>query len=141
MSERNTILKQLQTDITEKIKTTRGYNTDPATILRGIHLLDDITMKPGITFWAHGDKVEENTAGRGQVRVIEATIFLYSDTDGLGDVSGIHNFVDDIESFLYSETDWTYESSTYVDDIVIYEGGASDPNSIATIDIRIFYQK
>lgn len=140
MSERNTILKQLQTDITEKIKTTRGYSTDVATILRGIHLLDDIVMKPGIAFWAHGDKVHENTGGREQVRVIEATIFLYADTNGLGDVDVIHDFVDDVENFLYS-TDWTYESSTYVDDIVIYEGGAQDSSAISTIDIRIFYQK
>jgi hypothetical protein len=132
MSVRNNILKQLKTDLS-KIKTSRDYLTDPAEVRRGIHMWEDFTIKPAISFWCYKDQKFEGT-----IRELFIYVYMYTDTDGLEDVDNIHNLADDVESFLYS-SDHTYTDSTEVGDVVIYEGGIQDMASMAQLEITIKY--
>ena len=137
MSIRNTILKALKSDLT-KIQTSRDYNSDPVEIRRGIHLWEDFTMKPAISFWCYNDEKLNEFGGTG-IRYLNVYMYGYTDTDGLEDVDNIHNLADDVEDFLHSSTDWTYKKDTEVGDMVIYEGGVQDPASMFQLEIRIKY--
>ena len=51
----------------------------------------------------------------------------------------LHNFVADMEKFLYNN--FTYRNNTTINDITIYEGGVTDPAGIAELDIEILYEQ
>lgn len=133
MSQRNIILNQLKTDMKNKISTANGYSTTPAEIRRGIHMFDDFSLKPAISFWNYRDEKYEAT-----IRQLYIYVYMYTDTDGLGDVDSIYDLADDVETFLYS-TDHTNTNGTEVGDITIYEGGTSDPACLAQLEITIKY--
>lgn len=136
MSQRNTILTALKSDMEDYIKSSRGYEMDPVEITRGIQMFEDIEMKPSICFWCYRDETDGQFASRDD-RWLHIYIYGYCDTDGYGDVDDIHNLASDVEYFLYN--DFSYTDDTFVGDFTIYEGGTQDPASMFELDIKIKY--
>ena len=136
MSNRNTILNKLKTDMEDYIKSSRGYHMDPVEVTRGIQMFEDIEMKPAICFWCYRDESTGQFSG-GDRRFLYVYIYGYCDTDGYGDVDDIHDLASDVEYFLFN--DFTYENDTLVGDFTIYEGGAQDTASFFELDIKIKY--
>ena len=135
---RNTILNKLKTDMEDYIKSSRGYETDPVEVIRGIQMFEDISMKPAICFWCFRDESEGQFAGNDR-RILYIYIYGYADTDGYGDVDDVYDLASDVEYFLHN--DFTYENDTFVGNITIYEGGAQDPASMFELEIKIKYKQ
>lgn len=140
MSIRNTILKQLKTDLEDTITAANGYEMDVAEVRRGIYTSEDIPDKPALAFWCYGDNVLEHLMDRKQLRVLLVHLYGFTTTDGAGDVDQIHELAEAVDTFLFS-SDWTYSSSTLVGDMVIYEGGTQDPESVFSLELEIKYYK
>jgi hypothetical protein len=128
MTVRNTILNTLKSEMEDYIKTSRGYNTDPVKVIRGVIIFEDVEQKPALSFWCFN---EEN-------RFLHIYIYGFCDTDGYGDVDEIHKLLGDLEYFLYN--DFTYTDDTDIGDSIVYEGGVSDPVSEFRLEIRIRYK-
>lgn len=131
MSTRNDILNTLKTEL-ETI-------TSVVEVIRGIQIFENIVSKPAICFWCWQDELADHTHGTAQFRYLNIYLYGYCDTDGLGNVDDIHELCDDVETFLYNS--FTYKSKTYIGDIVIYEGGVTDPASIFEMELKIQYRK
>ena len=136
MSNRNTILIALKSDMEKYIKSSREYKMDPVEVTRGIRMFEDIEMKPAICFWCYRDESTGQFAGNDR-RFLYVYIYGYCDTDGYGDVDDIHNLASDVEYFLFN--DFSYTDDTLVGDFTIYEGGIRDPASFFELDIKIKY--
>lgn len=134
MSQVNTILDTLKSDLEKYIQASRGYDTDLGECKRGIYQFDEMLNKPSISFWCYKNELEEETMGGGQLRILKIYLYLYSDT-----VSEIHDLVADVEKFLYN--DFTYKNDVWVGDNTIYEGGISEPMSIAEMEIEIKFTR
>jgi len=139
MSQRSDILTQLEADLKANLTIANGYISNVREVRRGIHMAEDMNLKPAISFWCYKDTIEKHMTVNVIQRVLELQFFMYASTKGIGDVDNIHNLMDDVESFLYNPAHWTYESQTLLGDTVIYEGGTQDAVSIAVLELKIRY--
>ena len=63
MSDRNTIIKQLGTDMTENIKAALGYSTDLIEVKLGIVSFDYFAQRPSIGYWMFMDTKDDEYLG------------------------------------------------------------------------------
>ena len=142
MSTRNDILTALKNDIEDYIKSSRSpYKSDVAEVKRGWHKRETIVNFPCVCFTldpSASDIVEEELFD-SQIRMLIIYLYTYTDTDGYGDHSNIHQLIHDIEYFL--NNDFSYKDNTYIKDIVIVEGGITEPNSSGDMYINIRYEQ
>lgn len=138
MSERNTILQTLESEIKAKINSSNGYNTDLMEVRRGIAVFEEFAAKPALTFWCESDTTEEGQFGGVDRRELTILFYGFCDTDGYN-VDAIHNLLDDILYFL--QNDYSYKDDVYVGNASIYEGGATDPALVFELSIKIKYER
>ena len=138
MSERNTILTAIETEIKEKINSSNDYNSDLMEVRRGIAIFEEFTSKPAVAFWSKDDKSEEGQFAGSDMRELTILFYGFCDTDGYN-ADAIHNLLDDILYFL--QNDFTYKDDVYVGDIAIYEGGTSDLAMVFELEVHIKYER
>lgn len=139
MSDRNTILRALKEESQERISYANGYNAEVAESLRGIIMFSDTSIRPCLVVWCRTDTVLQHKQDGKAERVLAVSLIGYMDTNDLTDSSELHDFAEAVEYFV--NYDFSYKDKTLVDDIIVYEGGASDPAGIFEMRIRIFYEK
>jgi hypothetical protein len=122
MTTRLDISNQIEEDLKDSLKTTRGYNFTPAEIRRGVHKFNDFKIKPAIGF----DFINEVPDGIGVARIITYRFYGFTDTSQWSNSDDIYKLLEDIETFIES-TDNTYHYCSYIQDIVMVEGGVSQP--------------
>ena len=138
MSERNTIIKQLGTDMREKISPALGYDTAVMEVKLGIVSFDYFSQRPSIGYWMFMDTKDDEYLDDNRFRTLNFIIYGYTDTDGLDDFDSIYNFANDVEKFLYS-TDWTYTDNTLLGDIVVTVGGTDNQRCMFDLTIQVKY--
>ena len=139
ISPRNTVLSQLETDLT-MISGTTPYTTDIQEIKRGIYHIDDFDSFPAISFWCERDEVEEYLMGNTYLR--ELSVYFFGYATGLSEVTAIHQFEEDVEYFLVN--DFTYSGNVLIDNVILYEKGtisATDDAAMFLLNFRIKYEK
>lgn len=137
ISKRETILASLKAEMEEYM--TPGdsdYRVGIYEAIRGIQLYEDCPNKPCCTIWGYKDEMEDEKFSGSYIRNLFIKIYGYCDGDGYS-FDEIHKLARDIEYFL--ENDWTYKDSVYLGDMIIYEGGATDPAQILELDIMVRY--
>ena len=140
MTERLTILNQIEEDLNDKLKVTNGYNFTPAAIKRGLFKWTDFPSKPAVCFTLVGDEpLEEELYGEG-ARWLMFFFYGYHVTDGMGVSDNIQNLAQDCEDFLAS-TDNTYVNDTMIGNMEVLEGGVSSPLNSFIIEVRILYDR
>jgi len=137
MSTRNTILKQLKTDLA-KIKIANGYYITVEEVKRGLNLWEDMVNKPGVAFTSGEDKPADGDFGGDGVRTLEIFIYGYVNNNN-NDYADLHNMIRSIEKFSFS-TDWTYSSLTQLGRIKPYEAGSHYPAPMCEVQIIVFYE-
>ena len=138
MTERLDIITQIENDLKDKIKVSRGYKTEPAEIKRGFNKWTDFIVKPGIGFSMAGDEPDINSESGFIIRWFKVFFYGYAETDGAGNTDAIYNLLQDMEDFLMS-SDFTYTGNVEILDIDIREGGASDQINFFLMETRIAY--
>lgn len=146
MSDRNTILKQLKTDLRDYIKSTRTstggrrFKSDLAEVRRGIHSSKDFEYFPVVCFTCFSDEVENEFGGDG-TRWLSIYLYGYDSVSGYANdddaYDAIHDLALDIEEFLYN--DFTYTSNVLIGDIIIYEAGVEPDTTWFEASLRIKY--
>lgn len=136
--DRNTIIKQLKTDIEDSIKCSRGYDTDPVEVKLGVVNFDQFAQRPAIGYWMFSDTKDEEYLDDNRYRILNFIIYGYSESDGLGNFDSIYELANDVEKFLYS-TDWTYTDDTLIGDIVVTVGGVDNERCMFDLVIQVQY--
>lgn len=140
MTERLTILDQIEEDLIDKLKATNGYNFTPAAIKRGLYKWTDFTDKPVVCFTLVADEPHElEEYGEGS-RWLHFLFYGYALTDGMGNTDNIHNLSQDVEDFL-SSSDNSFLSDTMIGSMEVLEGGVSSPVQSFILEVRILYDR
>ena len=137
MSTRMDIINQVKTDLVDKVKSARGYNSDLAEVILGIVSFDDLADRPAIGYWAFSDEKDDEYLDDNRHRMLNFILYGYTNTDGLGDYNSIYELADDIERFLMG-SDWTYTDCTLLQEIVVTVGGTD--NERCMFDLRFSVQ-
>lgn len=141
MTVRKDILDNIESDLKDKIKSTRGYNITPVAVKRGVHKWNDFPVKPVIGFTMFRDEADEEALSGEIIRWISIYFYGYAETSGLegtGNTDQIHDLAQDMEDFLMS-SDFRYTEQTLIGDTEIKEGGVSDRVNAFLIEARISY--
>lgn len=140
ISERDDILNALVDDAREYMTAGAAskYQIGLYEVLRGIHDWEDCPNKPCLSLFAYRDEKtpDDETFGGRYMRTLFIMINGYTETDGYTHDS-IHKLARDTEYFL--ENDFTYKDQVFLGEMVIYEGGISDPVGIFRLDVAIKY--
>ena len=140
MTDRLTILDQIEEDLNDKLKPTNGYNFQPASIRRGLHKWTDFPEKPAVCFTLVGDEPHElEEFGEGR-RWLHFFFYGYHVTDGMGVTDNIQKLAQDVEDFLDSD-DNTYTEATMIGNLEVLEGGVSSPTNSFILEVRILYNR
>jgi len=136
------ILEQLKTDLEEKLNSINGYDTDVLEVKVGDFIWEDMKVRPSISILADVGEVEEKLLGNTYIRNTHILVNMYmNNAPGMKEFEDIYKFRDDVESFLFRSTDWTYqEDSVLVSPSLIYIGGTSDPVKQAQIRLFVRYK-
>ena len=110
---RNTILKQLKEDLTDKLNSNNDYNSDPS-IVQGVVEFMDVHQYPTVAFYMFRDTVRAENMDDNRERTMTILIYGYAETH-LNNFDNIHNLAEDVETFLYSDH-WTYSDMTLLGD-------------------------
>ena len=140
MSKRNDILETLKTDLKNNITVANGYSDALAQVYRGIYDVDETSVLPAVAFWCYEDGITKHMLNSKRQRYLLILMRLYASNKGSGAIVNIHNLVDDVETFLYNTSHWTYSDDTLLGPTTqIWEAGVQDPNSLAAFDFKILY--
>jgi len=137
MSQRKTILSTLKEELAQKITSANNYNSDVAEVRWGVCVFEELVSKPAIAFWCHNDSTVGQFADRDD-RELNIYVYGFADTDGYN-TDAIHDLLDDVLYFL--NNDFTYKEDVYIGDVVVYEGGVSDPALVFELQIKIKYER
>jgi len=139
MSKRNDILTTLKTDLETSVTVANGYSCNLKEVFRGVYDVGETSVLPAVAFWNYEDSIVKNMLDNKRQRYLLILMQLYASNTGEGAITNIHDVVDDIERFLYSDH-WTYTDDTLLGPSTqIWEGGNQFPNSLATFDFKILY--
>ena len=137
ISKRETILASLQYEMQEYMTPgASAYDIGVYEAIRGIQLYEDCPNKPCCCIWGYKDEMEKEAFEGSYIRDLFIKIYGYADTDGYT-FDDIHKLARDVEYFL--ENDWSYKDSVYLGDMIVYEGGVTDPAGIFEMDIMVRY--
>jgi len=136
MPSRKTILNTLQDDLS-KIKTSRGYLTDPTEIFQGVTGFDNIVQRPTISFVMLADEVTDEYYDDNRLRQMTIYIYGYADVE-LNNYNPVYDLAEDVETFLYS-TDWSFTDNTLLGDIIITPGGSDNMRAMCEAIIVVKY--
>lgn len=145
MTIRNTILKQLLTDLNSLADntTTSGtvYTTDIKTIRRGVYGADSINAYPAVCYTAIDPDTVVSDFGGSMLRKLPVYMYGYvatktykTDSDAY---DGLHNLVGDLEYFLYN--DFAYSDDTQINDVTIHEAGLAYPIGWFELNFTVTY--
>ena len=138
ISNRDDILTAFKDDALEYM--TAGartkYEIGVYEVLRGIHTFDDASNKPCLVIWGYKDEIDEEVFSGSYIRNLFIKVYGYVDGDGYTH-DDVHKLARDTEYFL--ENDFSYKDSVYMGDIIIYEGGVTDPIGIFELDVMVKY--
>jgi hypothetical protein len=123
MTTRLDISNQIETDLKDKVQSSRGYNFTPSEIKRGLHRFNDFSLKPAVGFSLINDIPE----GSGEARKLTYVFYGYTDTSDWANSDDIYKLLADIEDFILSEEDNTFFKCAYIQEINVVEGGISQP--------------
>jgi hypothetical protein len=137
MSQRKVILETLKSELKEKIISSNNYNSDLAEVRWGVSVFEEFTSKPAISFWCFNDTSAGQFADRDD-RELNIYIYGFADTDGYTS-DAIHDLLDDVLYFL--QNDFSFKEDVYVGNVVVYEGGVSDPALVFELTIKIKYDR
>ena len=137
--DRNTILKQIETDIKEELTVENGYSVQPVEIKRGVHTWEDYNRFPSIGFTVTRDEpFDENEHGE-DIRAMTVVFYMYAQTDGYGNTDTINNMVYDLQTFFKNTNHFTYSNNNLIGEIEIREGGLSQERNGAWIQVNLIY--
>jgi len=139
MTNRLTILDQIEADLNNSLTSEKDYQHTPVEIKRGIHKWDDFLVKPVVCFTLTADLPDDDNQYGEDARWLTIMFYIYSQTDGGGSTNQIHEMVDDLETFIQSDH-FTYSDQTLILDIEVLEGGTSSPINTAIMQTRIIYE-
>lgn len=135
MSSINDIITQFKEDLEDKFKTTLGYNTDPI-VRYGVYWPTETeTSPPTICYTDTNIAVEEvfGEAGHGWLKLL---IYGWTENDGLGDTTNIHNLSLDMLYFLFN--DFTYISDLgSIGDLEIFPGDENIQISFFRLEVEV----
>lgn len=139
--KRKDIMTQLIKDLEDNLHPGNGYETQPNKVFRGYYQWDDIQQTPAIAVTLIADDLVDNLMDESEgLRRLTIQVYGYAKTDGAGDVSEIQDLLNDVESFLFSTSHFTYASNrNEILGIQIYEGGLTDPANIFLLTFTILY--
>jgi len=140
MTDRLTILDQIEEDLNDKLKPTNGYNFQPASIKRGLHKWTDFPEKPAVCFTLVGDEPHELEEFGEGARWLRFFFYGYHVTDGMGVTDNIQKLAQDVEDFLAS-TDNSFVEDTMIGNMEVLEGGVSSPLCSFIIEVSILYNR
>jgi len=136
------ILSQLKTDLEDKLNRDNDYDTEVMEVKVGEFLWEDMKLKPAIAIYTMPGEIEKKEFGNVFIKSIHLVIDMFMDNQpGLGEFEDIYKFKDDVESFIFKSSDWTYQSeSFYVGPSGVYIGGDHDPVKQATVVFFVRYK-
>lgn len=140
MTDRLTVLEQIESDVRNNLHSGNDYNHTPAEVKRGIHKWDDFIVKPVVCFTMTADAPADEQAYGEDARWMTLVFYIYSQTDGNGGTDQIFEMMEDLENFFQNTTHFTYSNQTLIGDIEVKEGGTSDPINTALITIQVLYE-
>ena len=137
-----TTLTQLKTDLEDKLNRLNDYDTEPQEVKVGEYLWEDMKSKPAIGISSPYNEVEKEIFGNTYVKRVYITVDLFMDNQpGLQVFEDIYKFKDDVETFIFKTTDWTYQNeSHYIEPSIVYIGGSHDPVKQATVVFYVRYK-
>lgn len=143
MGKRSDIIEKLKTWI-ESVTVANGYDTTILEVRRGIHSVDDMYNRPAVCLWnLHVERINGfgDTADRKMQVMIWGYIDVKHDSNGDMDYEPLDDFVSDIEKRIdASKSDWEVGTQDIdITEIVIYEGGTSDPIGMFEMTVEITY--
>ena len=117
-----TIIAQLETDLLKINEDGSGYDTQISQVIVGDYLWEDMKVKPSIAIYAPITIVEKPLLGHTYIKSITISLDLFMDNQQGQDIyQDIYKFKDDIESFIFKSTDWTYQpDSVLVEPSMVY---------------------
>lgn len=137
--DRNTILKQIETDIKEKLTVENGYEVQPVEVKRGVHTWESYKRVPALGLsWTLDEPFDENEHGE-EIREMTIVFYMYAKTDGYGNTDTINNMVYDLQNFLKNTNHFTHSANTLIGAIECREGGLQEEKNAAWIQIRLIY--
>jgi len=140
MATRKAIVEQLQNDIRDSVKSSRGYNTDPVDVRVGVFDSQEFTMLPSMGIWVLEDIIEDDLMDNAMFRRLNMIAYAYVDSDGLDNYSKMYDFIADLEKFFYND-DNTYKENTYLGNVVITYGGTTEQLGLFVLNFSILYSQ
>jgi len=136
------ILSQLKSDLQNKLTRDNEYDTEVMQVKVGEWLWEDMKLRPAIAIYTLPEEIEKQLFENIFIKNINIVVDLFMDNQpGLGEFEDIYKFKDDVESFIFKSSDWTYQSeSQYVGPSMVYIGGDHDPVKQAVITFFVRYK-
>jgi hypothetical protein len=103
-------LTQLKKDLSEKLSTANGYNTDLADVVHGELLPSEVIQTPIVCFITEGDNPDPDFMDNTQRAL--ANVIIYGYVQSTDDHKPLFDLVEDLIKFIDDKDDWTYTDDT-----------------------------
>lgn len=137
-TNRKTIVDRIKVDVDDKLKSSRGYNSDLVDFRVGVFDPTEFTMFPSAGLWMLEDIVEDDLMDNEVFRRLNLIIYAYVESDGYDTYTNMYNLITDFEQFLYSD-DFTYKKNTILGNVVVTYGGTNEQIGMFVLNFSILY--
>jgi len=131
MATRNDILNQIKEDLKKYITVENDYSFTPQSVNRGVYSYNDFQGKyPSICFTfteevPYEDDVYVKTYDDTDIKAMTIVFYGYARSDDAFNSEKIYDMVEDVETFIQSDS-FTYYEDITINNLEVKEAGPSD---------------
>lgn len=112
--------------------------TGVAEVRRGLHMDDDMPARPALCLAGQKRSCRDFSSGQAEAKLF-VVIAGYVDCPA-ADYSALDGLAADLEAALMDSARNPWWADTHIGDLLVYEGGASDPIGILNLEITVDYE-